>query len=154
MPSLDLKRKCPMFDILKRTPRRLWKSFGYLRDALITTFRKEESFRLEAIAFCIVVITLLVCSWPVWKKVAMIGSFLLIPLTETLNSAIEDVCNLVTRDHNLLVKNAKDKGALAVLFAIILNVLVLIALLLAFTATLFPSWQASRINPAEALRYE
>ncbi len=30
----------------------------------------------------------------------------------------------------------------------------LIALLLAFTATLFPSWQASRINPAEALRYE
>ncbi|MBS1154631.1 MAG: cell division protein FtsX [Proteobacteria bacterium] len=30
----------------------------------------------------------------------------------------------------------------------------LIALLLAFTATLFPSWQASRVNPAEALRYE
>ena len=30
----------------------------------------------------------------------------------------------------------------------------LIALLLAFTATVFPSWQASRINPAEALRYE
>ncbi len=30
----------------------------------------------------------------------------------------------------------------------------LIALVLAFTATLFPSWQASRVNPAEALRYE
>ncbi len=30
----------------------------------------------------------------------------------------------------------------------------LIALLLAFSATLYPSWRASRVNPAEALRYE
>jgi lipoprotein-releasing system permease protein len=29
-----------------------------------------------------------------------------------------------------------------------------IALLLAFTMTIYPSWRASRVNPAEALRYE
>jgi len=29
-----------------------------------------------------------------------------------------------------------------------------IALILAFVATLYPSWRASRIQPAEALRYE
>ena len=31
---------------------------------------------------------------------------------------------------------------------------VLISLALAFVATLYPSWRASRVNPAEALRYE
>ena len=30
----------------------------------------------------------------------------------------------------------------------------LIALSLAFLATLYPSWRASKVNPAEALRYE
>jgi lipoprotein-releasing system permease protein len=30
----------------------------------------------------------------------------------------------------------------------------IIALVLAFVATLYPSWRASRVNPAEALRYE
>jgi lipoprotein-releasing system permease protein len=30
----------------------------------------------------------------------------------------------------------------------------LISLLLAFLATLYPSWSASRLQPAEALRYE
>jgi lipoprotein-releasing system permease protein len=27
-------------------------------------------------------------------------------------------------------------------------------LLLSFVATIYPSWRASRVNPAEALRYE
>jgi lipoprotein-releasing system permease protein len=30
----------------------------------------------------------------------------------------------------------------------------IISLLLSFVATLYPSWRASRVNPAEALRYE
>jgi lipoprotein-releasing system permease protein len=29
-----------------------------------------------------------------------------------------------------------------------------ISLALAFLATLYPSWRASKVNPAEALRYE
>ena len=37
---------------------------------------------------------------------------------------------------------------------LVLMVTTVIALVLAFVATLYPSWRASRINPAEALRYE
>ena len=31
---------------------------------------------------------------------------------------------------------------------------VVVALLLAFVATIYPSWRASRVDPAQALRYE
>ena len=37
---------------------------------------------------------------------------------------------------------------------IIAGVATVIALILAFLATLYPSWHASKVNPAEALRYE
>jgi lipoprotein-releasing system permease protein len=30
----------------------------------------------------------------------------------------------------------------------------IISLIMAFAATIYPSWRASRVNPAEALRYE
>jgi lipoprotein-releasing system permease protein len=30
----------------------------------------------------------------------------------------------------------------------------LLSLFLSFVATLYPSWRAARVNPAEALRYE
>jgi len=32
--------------------------------------------------------------------------------------------------------------------------IVVVSLVLAFVATLYPSWRASRLQPAEALRYE
>jgi lipoprotein-releasing system permease protein len=32
--------------------------------------------------------------------------------------------------------------------------IVVVSLVLAFLATLYPSWRASRLQPAEALRYE
>ena len=43
---------------------------------------------------------------------------------------------------------------LVVLLALGLQMFGVFSLLLAFVATLYPSWRASRVNPAEALRYE
>lgn len=119
-----------MIDLLRRAPARFAKSFGYTWDAVKAMWSKEESFRLETIAGAVLAIVLVACPWPLWKKAAMMAAFLLIPLVEVLNSAIEDICDLITIERNPYVKNAKDKGALAVLLAIILDCGVLLALLL------------------------
>ena len=118
-----------MLDLLKRAPARFRKSFGYSWDGLKDTFIKEESFRLETIAFAVLALILIVSPWPWWKVLVMLASYLLIPLVELLNSAIEDVCDLITRENRPEIKAAKDKGAMAVLMAIILNAFVLVALL-------------------------
>lgn len=120
-----------MFKLLLRAPARFLKSFGYCRDGFLSAYRKEESFRLEMVALAALTVVLLVSPWPWWKRLLLMAGYLLVPLTEMLNSAIEDLADLATRECNPLVKNAKDKGALAVLIAIILNVLLLAALLLA-----------------------
>ncbi len=117
-----------MKKLLLNAPGRFLKSFGYSWDGFKATFNKEESFRLESLAFIAVLIGLCLSGWPLWKCFALIASFLLIPLAEILNSAIEDICDGITREQALFVKNAKDKGALAVLMAILVNVFVLAAL--------------------------
>ena len=79
------------------------------------TLRHEQAFRLEA--------TLLIVSIPlacylakslIWF-VALVGSVLAIMLVEIINTAIEQVCNAVTRDFRPEIKVAKDCGSAAVL---------------------------------------
>ena len=120
-----------MFELLKKAPARFRKSFGYAWDGFQAAFAKEESFRLELIAFGLLAAGLCLVPWPPWKKIALGACFLLVQMAEMFNSAIEDICDLVTLEHSPRIKNAKDKGALAVLFAIIANAGVLVALLLA-----------------------
>lgn len=111
-------------------PGRIGRSFGYCRDAFKAMFRKEESFRLESLAFGILLVCLAFSPWPLWKCFVQAGCFLLIPLTEILNSAIEDICDGITREKREFIKNAKDKGALAVLAAIVFNACILTGFLL------------------------
>lgn len=120
-----------MKNTLMNAPDRIMRSFGYCWSALRETYRKEESFRLELYAYCLLLAGMLACGWPAWKVLAMTACYALIPFAETVNSAIEDVCDLASPDFSPLVRNAKDKGALAVLFAIALNAAALAALILA-----------------------
>ncbi len=117
-----------MKKLLSNAPGRITRSFGYSRDALKTTFLKEESFRLECLVFAFLIVCLALSPWPLWKCLAMAGCFQLIFLAEIINSAIEDICDGVTTERRPFVRDAKDKGALAVLMAIVVNAFALAAL--------------------------
>lgn len=115
---------------IKNIPNRVVKAFGYSFDGLKNAFVKEESVRLETMALVLLVVVLIPVPWPAWKKAAMVGAYLLVPLTELLNSAIEDLGDLVSPEFNPFIKSAKDKGSAAVLVAIIISLCALVALIL------------------------
>ncbi|MDR1656030.1 MAG: diacylglycerol kinase [Deltaproteobacteria bacterium] len=118
-----------MLKTIKNIPRRAVSAMGYSLAGLAMAFRKEESIRLETIALILLVAILAPIPWPIWKKIALISIYLLIPLTELLNSALEDICDLVSPQYNDKIKAAKDKGSAAVLMAIIVAIIALAALI-------------------------
>ena len=118
-----------LFNTIKNIPRRVLKASSYSWDGLRSAIIKEESFRLEIISLVVLVAVLICVPWPIWKKAALTGSYLLIPLAELLNSALEDICDLVSPDRHPLIKSAKDKGSAAVLLAIVINLIALASLL-------------------------
>ncbi|MDR2443025.1 MAG: diacylglycerol kinase [Deltaproteobacteria bacterium] len=114
---------------LKNIPHRAASAMAYSLSGLSLAFKKEESIRLETIALILLVAILALVPWPIWKKITLIAAFMLIPLTELLNSALEDLCDLVSPQYNEKIKSAKDKASAAVLIAIIIAIFTLFALI-------------------------
>jgi diacylglycerol kinase (ATP) len=118
-----------MLKALMNIPRRARNAMYYSLCGLASSFRKEEAVKLEAIALVLLVAVLCLVHWPLWKKLALTATYLLIPFSEMLNSAVEDVCDLVSPEYNEKVKTAKDKGSAAVLLAMLVNFIALAALI-------------------------
>jgi diacylglycerol kinase (ATP) len=118
-----------LMSTLKNIPKRAASAMRYSLQGLEQAFEKEESIRLEAIAFILLLVAMVLVPWPLWKKAALVAAFLLIPLTELINSAVEDLCDLVSPGYNEKIKSAKDKGSAAVLVAILMAATVLAVLI-------------------------
>jgi len=116
---------------LKNVPGRFRRASGFSARGLKAAFLGEESFRLEILGLALLGAVLLAVPWPLWKKAALAAAYLLIPATELLNSALEDLADLVSPDFHPLVEKAKNKGSAAVLLAIVANIICLGALILA-----------------------
>jgi diacylglycerol kinase (ATP) len=117
-----------MLKALANIPRRARNAMRFSLNGLAAAFRKEEAVKLETVALALLVAIMFFVPWPLWKKAALTAGYLLVPFSELLNSAIEDVCDLVSPEYNEKVKTAKDKGSAAVLVAIVVDFVVLAAL--------------------------
>ncbi len=108
---------------LKGVPR-LIAAFGNSIVGIKACWRKEEAFRQE--------ILVLALAFPLglWlgengvERALLIGSAFLIPIIETLNSAVEAVVDRIGPDFHPLAGYAKDIASASVLLAIFLALLV------------------------------
>ncbi|MDH3830263.1 MAG: diacylglycerol kinase [Gammaproteobacteria bacterium] len=111
--------------------RRLIKASGYSMQGLAAAFRHETAFRQE------LAITVLLLPLALWlgqtgpERALLIAVWMLVPLFELMNSAIEAVVDRIGPEQHELSGRAKDIGSAAVLVALV-NAAVVWLLILVF----------------------
>ncbi len=113
--------------------RRLTNAFGYSMKGFKACFELEEAFRQEVFALIpLIPLALWLGETPV-ERALLVGSLLIVPIVELLNSAIEANVDRVGMERHELSGRAKDIASAAV-FASIAFALAIWALIL------IPKW--------------
>lgn len=99
----------------------IFKNTKYALDGLITAIKTESSFKLELFCAIFIVAGIIYIDTTLTNKLILLVSGILVLIVELINSAIENVVDLCTKDIHPLAKNAKDLGSTAVMFSIILH---------------------------------
>lgn len=101
--------------------------FKHAFRGLFLMLAKERNFKIQLALFILVIILGFVFQVSRQDWIALILVSALVLALETINSAIEKTCDLITEETNSKIKNIKDISAAAVLlasiFALIIGIL-------------------------------
>ena len=86
--------------------------------------RSEEAFRQELVVLAVAVPAAFLIAQESWKRLALIGSLLLLLVIELLNTAIEKLADRVSRENDIHIGKIKDMSSAAVGLTILLAALV------------------------------
>jgi diacylglycerol kinase len=100
-----------------------FKSQGYARNGIKLIFKNERNFRIELVITVLVILAgvFFKVSHFEWIALSLVISMVLI--SESINSAIEALCDTVSQDFKINVKYAKDVSAGAVLVSALVSVI-------------------------------
>ena len=108
---------------------RIIKASGYSWQGLCAAWRHEAAFRQEVLLALLMIPLGLFLGGDGVERALLVGSVLLIPLVEILNSAIEAVVDRFGEEQHELAGRAKDMGSAAVALAIALMIVVWVLVL-------------------------
>lgn len=100
--------------------RRVVNAFRYSCDGYKATFKDEAAFRQVLVLAVVLIIVACILPLTAFERAILIIPLFLSLVVELLNSAIENVVDLVSPDFHPLAKKAKDMGSAAQLTALIL----------------------------------
>ena len=107
-----------------------FKNTKYALDGFIHAIKTESSFRIELIFSIFIISSIILIELEIIYKLILLITGILVLITELINSSIENVVDLVTKEKHPLAKNAKDIAATAVMFSISLHIIIWIIVLL------------------------
>jgi len=110
----------------------LFKNSNYAFSGFMYALKDEMSFKIELVLFLVSLIALgfFDFSFDFYSYIFIVFAGIFVLTTELLNSAVENVVDLVTNDYHLLAKKAKDIGSSAVLFSLIFYIFTWVACLI------------------------
>jgi diacylglycerol kinase (ATP) len=100
--------------------KRLWRATLNSWNGLLAAAQSEPAFREELIVLAIGVPLAFFLTADTGKRLALIGTLVFIVIIELLNTAIEKLCDRISRDHDLALKRIKDMGSAAILLSLLL----------------------------------
>ncbi|MBD3841784.1 MAG: diacylglycerol kinase [Campylobacterales bacterium] len=101
----------------------LFKNTQYAIEGLIHALKTESSFKLELLSALMIIPAIILVPASLEAKLILLVTAFLVLIVELLNSAVENVVDLVTKEIHPLAKSAKDIGATAVMFSIALHLI-------------------------------
>ncbi len=85
----------------------------YSKDGFKAAWTHEKAFRMEVIVIAVLLPIGIWISQTMVERALLIGSSMLVLITELLNSAVENVVDRIGKEHHILSKQAKDLGSAA-----------------------------------------
>lgn len=107
-----------------RNVRRLVHATRYSFTGLRAAWRNEEAFRLESLLGAALLPCALWLGENAVQRALLIGSCLVVVITELLNSAVESIVDRIGAQRHELSGRAKDLGSAAVFISLVLVVVV------------------------------
>ncbi len=102
-------------------PKHLLQALSWSLQGLGHALKTQVAFRMDLVGVAAVLAALcLIRPGALWSAL-LGGAALLVPIAELLNSAVEEVCDLITKERNEHIKHAKDMGSAAVFLTVALN---------------------------------
>ena len=102
------------FSIIKRIT-----SFSYAINGIKILYKEEHNIRIHLLAAIIAIGLGFIFEISTMEWIAISFSIGLVIILETINSAIENLCDFISPDKHELIKKVKDLSAAAVLFGAI-----------------------------------
>lgn len=108
----------------------LWRALKCSLCGIIDTFRTEKPFQMEVAVLIFAIPAAFYLSKSRLELAVMIGSVLLVPVIELLNSALESAVDHTSTEIHPMAKKAKDAGSAAVFLAAVNAAIIWVVILL------------------------
>lgn len=111
-------------------PRKLFSSFGYALDGIYLAVKLDQNVRFHLLASFLVLLVSFILKISTIEFLFIILAIFFVLISEMVNTAIEEMTNLIYKEHHVSARIAKDVAAGAVLLSAVFSVIVASIILL------------------------